>query len=293
MALGERDPHSGHMTTGHEWNGIKELNTPVPRIAWIFLSAAALFALVYWILMPAWPIGTTYTKGLLGLDQKTRVGEDLRQAAQGRAVWSEAIERQPFAAIASDPALMQAVRRSGGTLFADNCSVCHGADAQGGPGYPDLTDDTWLWGGDPETVAETIRVGINANHPETRFSEMPAFGADQLLGHDEILALTAYLRSLAAKSPDAVKVETAAANGGDIFAENCAACHGEDARGNPELGAANLTDPFWLYGGDPQSLYRTLWRGRQGEMPAWEDRLSLLDRKILTLYLLDLGSPSE
>ena len=139
MGVGERDPHTGHMTTGHEWNGIKELNTPVPRPVYFFLAATALFGIVYWILMPAWPIGVTYTKGLLGVDQRATVAQSLKQAQLDRSVWTKRIESETFNAVQSDPQLMTIVRQTGHALFGDNCAACHGANARGGKGFPNLT----------------------------------------------------------------------------------------------------------------------------------------------------------
>ena len=166
MAVSERDPYTGYTTTGHEWNGIKELNTPVPRPVYFFLIVTALFSVVYWILMPAWPLGVTYTKGLLGIDQRNTVTEGLKQAALGRSVWTKRIEAGSFTDIQADPGLMDIVRQTGRTLFGDNCAACHGSNAKGGKGYPNLTTASWLWGGDPENIAETIRVGINSAHPQ-------------------------------------------------------------------------------------------------------------------------------
>src|SRR5262245_59406024 len=166
MAVTERDPHTGYLTTGHEWNGIKELNTPVPRAVYFFLGAAALFALAAWILYPAFPLGWTYTKGLLGIDQRTTVNQAVRRAALDRAGWTKRIEAESFQASAADPALMTIVRQSGRTLFGDNCAVCHGINAKGSKGFPNLTAASLLWGGDPEAIAETIRVGINSAHPK-------------------------------------------------------------------------------------------------------------------------------
>ena len=288
MGLGERDLHTGHMTTGHEWDGIRELNTRVPRPVYVFLGLAALFSLVYWVLMPAWPLGSTYTRGLLGTDERRTVVTELAQAAAARATWTHAIESASFAEIQADPALMRAVRGTGNVLFGDNCAACHGTDARGGTGFPDLTDGSWLWGGDPETIAETLRVGINASHPETRSSQMLAFGRDQLLTREEILAVVDYVRSLS--QPDEADIAASAASeGAALFAENCASCHGADGTGGPELGAPNLTDGFWLYGGDRQSVFATVFGGRQGHMPHWEGRLTAVERKILALYLIDLG----
>jgi cytochrome c oxidase cbb3-type subunit 3 len=284
-----RDPHTGHMTTGHEWNGIIELNTPVPRVIYFFLIVTALFALGYWVLMPAWPIGSTYTKGLLGIDQRDIVSQSLKQATLDRATWTARIESEDFAQIRNDPALMQAVRETGRALFGDNCAACHGRHATGGKGYPNLTTNAWLWGGSPETIAETIRVGINSAHPETRTSQMMAFGRDGVLKRDEIENVVAFVHSLS--NPAAAPADKAAA-GKAVFADNCASCHGENGKGNTELGAPDLTDAFWIYGGDPETLYTTVWGGRQGHMPTWETRLSALDRKILALYLTDLRKPA-
>jgi cytochrome c oxidase cbb3-type subunit III len=288
MAVDERDPHTGYMTTGHEWNGIKELNTPVPRPVYFFLIVTALFSVVYWVLMPAWPLGVTYTKGLLGIDQRAIVSESVKQAAVERGEWTKPIEAASFKEIQADPRLMDRVRQTGRTLFGDNCAACHGAKAQGGHGFPNLTTASWLWGGDPENIAETIRIGINSAHPQSRTSQMMAFGRDQLLKRDEVDNVVNYVRSLSdpavAKDVPAAKIEAGKA----VFAANCVACHGDNAKGNAELGAPDLTDRFWIYGGDAESISNTVWGGRQGHMPSWDGRLSPLDRKILALYLFDL-----
>lgn len=291
MAIGKRDPYTGHMTTGHEWNGITELNTPVPRAVYFFLAVTAAFAVVYWLLMPAWPVGKTYTRGLLGLDDRSGVAEELRQAASAREVWAQRIEKSDYNAIQSDAALMSVVRETGRTLFNDNCSVCHGANGKGSPGYPALTSGSWLWGGDPETVAETLRVGINSSHSETRTSQMLAFGRDQVLSRSDIEALVTYIQDLSTQSQS--RAPKTSPGGQEIFTANCVSCHGENGSGNSDLGAPNLTDPFWIYGGDRQSIYTSIYQGRQGHMPHWEDRLSPLERKTLTLYVLDLRSPQQ
>jgi cytochrome c oxidase cbb3-type subunit 3 len=277
------------MTTGHEWNGITELNTRVPRAVYFFLITTALFAIGYWILMPAWPVGTTYTKGVLGVDQRAIVAESIQEAALDRATWETRIAQEDFAQIQADPQLMAVVRQTGHTLFGDNCAACHGREAQGGKGFPNLTTDSWLWGGTPEKIAETIRVGINSTHPDSRTSQMLAFGKDSMLPRGDIENVVAYVRSLSMKS-DATMEQLAA--GQDIFAKNCASCHGEKATGNPDVGAPNLTDPFWIYGGDMTSVFNTVWGGRQGHMPTWEGRLTDVDRKILALYLVDLRRPA-
>jgi cytochrome c oxidase cbb3-type subunit 3 len=290
MAVNERDPLTGHETTGHEWDGIKELNTRVPRAIWWAIGITHVWALIIWILMPAWPMINTYTKGLLGVDQRDRVEEEVRALRLSRQDWVEAIEQQGFDEVRNDPRLMDIVYKTGPVLFADNCSGCHGAEAQGGPGYPSLTDLEWLWGDDDETIMETLRVGINAPHPETRVSQMLAFGRDGILTRDEIRTVADYVMSLSGSSEvDPVRL----AEGAGIFADNCASCHGEDARGLREMGAPDLTDDSWLYGGDGDAIFHTVHDGRQGWMPAWEDRMSLADRKILTIYLRELASGAQ
>jgi cytochrome c oxidase cbb3-type subunit III len=287
----DRDSYTGYLTTGHEWNGIKELNTPVPRVVYFFLMLAFLFSVGYWVLMPAWPLGVTYTKGLLGIDQRNVVAASLREAAADRSVWTKKIETESFAAVQSDPKMMAIVREDGRTLFGDNCAACHGNDAKGGPGFPNLTTSSWLWGGKPEDIFNTIRVGINSTHKDTHVSQMPAFGRDQMLPQADVLKVASYVYSLS--HPDAKTNDPQNAEAGKkIFTANCVSCHGDDAKGNPELGAPNLTDKFWIYGGDLETIDTTIWDGRQGLMPTWEGRLSELDRKILTLYLLDKRTPT-
>ncbi|MGQ3048653.1 MAG: cytochrome-c oxidase, cbb3-type subunit III [Niveispirillum sp.] len=282
----ERDPLTGHMTTGHEWNGIKELNTPVPRIVWFFLITTFLFSLFWWVLMPAWPLGHTYTKGLMGIDQRQMVADDLRRAAEKAPPWRAEVIRLDYADIQADPVLMEQVRRHGAVLFGDNCAACHGPGGTGGPGFPALAAGAWLWGGAPEVLAETIRVGINSDHPDTRVSQMPAFGRDQMLTRAELQTLSGYVVALSALE---MPIEVAQGNGYALFAANCAACHGEDARGMVETGAPNLTDNVWIYGGDGETIFTTLFYGRQGHMPRWDQRLSDLDRKVLTLYVADMA----
>jgi cytochrome c oxidase cbb3-type subunit 3 len=281
-----RDSYTGYLTTGHEWNGITELNTPVPRAVYFFLTLAFLFSVGYWVLMPAWPLGDTYTKGLLGIDQRKVVAASLTAAATDRSAWSRKIAGEDYAAIQADPALMAVVRETGHTLFGNNCAACHGVDAKGGPGFPNLTTSSWLWGGKPEDIFNTIKVGINSAHKDSRSSQMPAFGRDQMLPRGDVLKAASYVYSLShpgTKDLDPKNVEAGKA----IFAANCVACHGENAKGNAELGAPDLTDKSWIYGGDLETIDATIWGGRQGHMPTWEGRLSDLDRKILTLYLLD------
>ena len=293
MSVEERDPVSGYLMTGHEWNGIKELNTPVPRVVFVALALAALFSLGYWILMPAFPLGSTYTKGLLGASDRASVTAEVRQAAADRAVWTDQITSKSYSAIQADPSLMAYVRATGSVLFGDNCAVCHGRDAKGARNFPNLTTNSWLWGGTPEAIAETIRVGFNSPHEKTRVSQMPAFGRDNMLKRDEMENAVAYVLSLSGKPPAGKADADKIAAGKAVFAANCASCHGPEAKGNPEVGAPNLTDHYWIHGSGEDALYGDVWGGLQGHMPTWEDRLSPLERKILALYIVDLRRPRQ
>lgn len=288
MALGERDKFSGHMTTGHEWNGIKELNTPVPRAVFAFLTIAAVFAVTWTVLMPSWPGINGYFGGLLGVNQKTSVALTVAQAAAERAPWTERIATEDFAAIQADPDLMQTVRQTGKALFGDNCAACHGIEATGNPGYPNIAAGPTMWGQDPQTIMETIRVGINSAHPDTRFAQMPAFGRDQMLVRTEIDQVVTYVQSLTDPAVAAATDPAELQAGADLFAANCAACHGEDAKGMVDTGAPNLADGFWTYEGDHATIRASVYNGRQGQMPTWEGRLSPTDIKLLALYVLDL-----
>jgi cytochrome c oxidase cbb3-type subunit III len=293
MHKDERDPHSGYKTTGHEWNGIKELNTPIPKAIWLFIIVTHLFALGYWILMPAWPLWNTYTKGLLGADQQERVEQEVAEAAAEREIALQSIEHNDYSAILNDAQLMGMVRENGRTLFRDNCAACHGTNGQGQQGFPSLADDDWLWGGTPEEIARTIRVGVNSEHPESRYSEMLAFGRDQLLQRDDVIDLVTYIESLSDKAPQDEKYAAALQNGHTIFKENCVACHGENGEGSAETGAPNLADDIWIYGAGRESIYQTIWHGRIGAMPAWDGTLTPLQQKILTLYVLGLNEKAH
>lgn len=289
MSIEERDPQTGYLMTGHEWNGIKELNTPVPRLVYFCLMVTFAFALVYWVLMPAFPTGSSFTKGLLGADDRAAVTASVKHAAQERAVWTDQIASRSFAQIEADPRLMTAVRETGRTLFGDNCSACHGSDAKGGKGFPNLTTSSWLFGGSPEAIEQTIRVGINSTHADSRISQMPAFGRDGILKRDEMESVVAYVQSLMDRKASAAIPAATIDKGKAVFAANCAACHGPEAKGNPEVGGPGLIDHYYMHGRDENALYTDVWGGLKGQMPGWEGRLSPVDRKILTLYLIDLG----
>lgn len=289
MAVDEIDPVSGRVTTGHEWNGIKELDTPVPRGVLMFLIVTHVFAVLWWFVMPTWPLGTTYTRGLLDTDQHKIIAERMAEANAARAPWVDAIDAKSYDEILADPQLMKVVKETGHRLFGDNCAACHGRDGRGGNNYPDLADHDWIWGGGPETIAETISVGVNSANPDSRVSQMPAFGRDQMIEPAQLHDVALYVHSLSNPddaTPDNVKTIE---SGRQVFLANCAACHGEDAKGSADVGAPNLTDKYWIYGGDLETIVATLHGGRQGHMPTWDKRLSPADIKILALYVYSLS----
>jgi cytochrome c oxidase cbb3-type subunit 3 len=285
MSVEERDDLTGHRTTGHEWNGIRELNTRVPRAVWWAIGITHLWALIVWILVPSWPLVTTYTKGLLGIDQRELVAGEIAAGQRYRAHWVARFAGDPLPAIRADETLMEIVRGAGPALWDDNCAACHGRQGVGGPGFPNLMDDAWLWGGSDEAVLTTILYGVNTQHPETRLSQMMAFGDTGILTRDEIRTVAAYVQSISGLAePEPAVV----AEGEQLFLDNCASCHGEDARGIEDIGAPNLRDDFWIYGGDDASLFVTIYGGRQGWMPAWEGRLTAAEIRMLAVYLLDV-----
>lgn len=281
----ETDEVTGTETTGHEWDGIKELNTPLPRWwLWTFY-ATIIWSVGYWILMPAWPLISDYTGGLLGYTNRAALAERMEDVRAGQAQYREAIAAAPLEEVAADPQLLQFALAGGASAFAVNCSQCHGQGAGGFTGYPNLNDDAWLWGGTLEAIEQTLRYGIRADHPDTRFNQMPAFQRDEILTRGEVRDVVEYVLSLSGADHDAAAAE----QGAEIFAAQCTACHGEDARGNAELGAPNLTDAIWLYGGDREAIRESVAWGRAGVMPAWIGRLDDTTIKQLAVYVHSLG----
>ena len=290
MAEVERDPVTGRETTGHEWNGIKELDTPVPRGVLMFLIVTHVWAIAWWFFVPSWPLGDTYTKGFLGVDQRTTVEARVVDGQRERAPWEKRLETESYDIILADEAMMKTVQSTGQQLFGDNCAACHGRDGKGRAFYPDLTDDDWLWGGGPELIEQTLRVGINTAHPDSRIAQMPAFGRDEMLDREQVRSVAAYVFSLT--NPDfstAQNVERIEA-GKEVFATTCAACHGENGEGNREVGAPNLTDAYWVYGGTLDNIIASVHGGRQGHMPTWDERLTTAEIRTLALYVHHLGT---
>jgi cytochrome c oxidase cbb3-type subunit 3 len=280
------DSVSGRSTTGHEWDGIKELNTPLPR--WWVLSfyATILWAIGYWIVYPAWPLISSHTTGLFHYSTRASVAEDLADLEKLRGEKMAVLGNASLAEIEKDPALLALARARGKTVFADNCAPCHGTGGAGAKGYPNLNDYDWLWGGSLDQILQTIQYGARSGHAKTHESQMLAFGRDGILKKDEIVTVANYVRSLSGLSTAA---GFNAAAGKKIFADNCTSCHGDNAKGNQELGAPDLTDGIWLYGSDEATLIETITNGRGGVMPAWTGRLDPITVKALAVYVHSLG----
>jgi cytochrome c oxidase cbb3-type subunit 3 len=286
MSQKEIDSVTGVETTGHVWDGdLKELNKPLPKW-WLYtFYACVVWAVGYWAVYPAWPTLSGYTKGMLGYTQRGEVAKQVAAAKADQARYFDQIAATPLAEIEKNQELMPFVMAGGAAVFGDNCGPCHGKGAQGAPGYPNLNDDDWLWGGTPEAIEHTIMFGIRSGHPETRDMAMPRFGLDGILQPDQIKDTAQYVLSLSGHATD----EAAAQRGTALFAENCAACHAEDGKGNPELGAPNLTDGIWLYGEKAADIEKTIQTGRGGVMPYWSGRLDPVTIKMLTVYVHALG----
>jgi cytochrome c oxidase cbb3-type subunit 3 len=276
----EKDSVTGTETTGHEWDGIKELNTPLPRWWLYVLYATIVWAAVYYVLYPTIP----GVPGLMGYSQREEVVERMAQARARQAGSLDRIAAAPLEEIKADPDLLNFALTGGRAAFADNCAPCHAAGGAGRPGYPTLADDAWLWGGTLEDIETTLHHGVRADDDEeTRFGDMPAFGADELLEPDQIEAVAAYVLSLSTPSADA------AGPGLEVYAENCASCHGGAGEGGREFGAPNLADQIWLYGGEKAEIVAQINRPRHGVMPAWAGRLEDTTIKMLTVYVHALG----
>ena len=284
-AEGEVDAVSGTQTTGHEWDGIRELNNPLPRWwLWVFYVCVA-YAVGYWIAYPAWPTLTGYSKGVLGYSQRQVLQNDVAVGKAGQGKYARAMAAMPLADIRKDPELLRFALAGGRAAFANNCASCHGRGAEGKPGYPNLNDDDWLWGGKLEDILTTVTVGIRSTSPVTRQSQMPRFGLDKLLEPAQINDAAEFVLSLSERPGD----PAAAARGKQLFADNCAACHGDAGKGKQDVGAPDLTDSIWLHGGTKLDIMTTIETGRGGVMPAWEGRLDAVTIKQLALYVHELG----
>lgn len=284
------DQLSGVETTGHAWDGIKELNNPLPRW-WLYIFyATMIWAVVYMVFMPAIPAlpgtGMTNTPGLRGHSDRALVAGEVSKLEAERAAASAQLLTASLEQIETDLNLQQFALAMGESAFGDNCATCHGAGGRGAKGYPMLADDVWLWDGTLDGIETTLRHGIrHYEDPDTRRNAMPAFGRDGLLTAKEIDDLVQYVVHVSGRSADMAAVNRAA----PVFAQQCVSCHGSDAKGNRELGAPNLTDAEWLFGGEPRDIQQTIYSARNAHMPAWQGRLDDATIKALAVYVHALG----
>jgi cytochrome c oxidase cbb3-type subunit 3 len=273
--------HPADATTGHEWDGIRELDNPLPRW-WLWSWYASIAAaVVYWVLMPAWPGVTGYSKGLLHRSDRAEVARDLHALDLQRGAQMAQLRTASLETIEKDPRLQAFALGVGQSVFGDNCATCHGQGGTGGKGYANLRDDVWLWGGTLEQIQQTITHGVRSGDPKARQSQMPAFGVDGILKPDQIDDLTEFVVALSHRPADLAAVR----RGGALFVANCAVCHGPQGLGNQSLGAPNLTDADWLYGPDRASIRDQIEHGRGGVMPAWGGRLPPETIKALAVYI--------
>ena len=280
------DQPTGTETVGHEWDGIEELNTPLPRWwLWTFIISI-IWAIAYTLFFPAWPMVSRATAGVLHWSSRGQLEQQLAADQAKRAPVMRAIAATPVEQLVNNPQLAQAAVEGGRAAFRVNCVQCHGSGAAGSKGYPNLNDDDWLWGGDPKTIEYTITHGVrNQGHDQARMSQMPAFGRDGILQPVQIEDLVAYVRTISHQR----RVDASAKRGEALFAANCVACHGAAATGNREFGAPNLTDAIWLYGGDEESVRKTITDARYGVMPRWNEKLDPATIKMLAAYVHSLG----
>ena len=280
------DAHTGTATTGHEWDGIRELNTPLPKWWLYILYATIVWAIGYIIVYPAIPLISNHTPGILGWSSRAAVTDELMQLKQQRAPMTLALDKASFAEIAKDDRLRTFALAQGRAAFGDNCAACHGAGGGGAISYPNLNDDDWIWGGSLEAIQQTILYGVRSTHADTRVGAMPAFGQTGILNASEIDQLANHVRAIGGLPTEKTYDK---ALGDKIYGENCAACHGDAGKGKIELGAPNLSDKIWLFGSDKASIVQTLVRGRGSMMPAWTERLDGATIKALALYVHALG----
>lgn len=278
------DETTGVATTGHEWDGIKELNNPLPRWwVWAFY-ATIVWAVGYTIAYPAWPLLTSATSGVLGYSSRAEVSNELAAVEAAKSDYADAIAAKSVEEILRDDNLRTFAAAAGAAKFKVNCVQCHGSGADGSKGFPNLNDDDWLWGGKAEDLRLTIAHGARfSGDGDSRSSEMPAF--KDVLEPGQIAQVAAYAASLSGIAVDPAR----AGAGRELFAQNCASCHGADGRGNRELGAPNLADAITLYVDSEADMASQIRNPRHGVMPGWSARLGDVGVKELAIYVHSLG----
>jgi cytochrome c oxidase cbb3-type subunit 3 len=283
----EIDAATGTPTTGHEWDGIKELNTPLPKWWLYLLYACCIWAFGYWVVYPAIPLPSGFTHGTFGWSSRGAVAQDLADLQVQRGAVLGQLDKATLQQIDADPKLAEIARAYGRSAFGNNCAPCHGSGGQGAKGYPNLNGDRWLWGGTLDQISATIthgaRYGDQAGHDPDSAATMPAW-SKMGLNAQQISDVADYVISLTHTTTADVS------KGKKVFADNCVTCHGDNAKGNPELGAPDLTSKSkWLYGDDKGTILQTVTYGRGGHMPAWGAKLDPVTIKSLTVFVHSLG----
>lgn len=283
MADPRLDEATGQTTTGHSYDGIEELNTPLPRW-WLWTFYATIFwGLLYTIAYPAWPLVSRATEGLIGYSTRAEVVEAIATHEARNADLVSQLVTTDLASLEPGNDLHRYAANRGGAVFRSQCSQCHGSGAAGALGYPNLLDNDWLWGGELEQIAYSIRHGIrNETDPDAHWSEMPAFGRDEILPEEDIALIANYVQGLSTG-------QNASERARGLYLDSCSSCHGDAGLGDPDLGAPNLADQIWLYGGDIENIVESITYARFGVMPAWGRRLSEEDVRAVAVYVHALG----
>ncbi|WP_088306661.1 cytochrome-c oxidase, cbb3-type subunit III [Novosphingobium sp. B 225] len=281
------DEPTGVETVGHEWDGIEELNNPLPRWWLITFYLTIVFAIGYVVVYPAIPFLNKGSEGIWGWTSRGQLAKEMDAAQAGRAATLAALEQTPIEQLPGNPDLLRKAIAGGKAAFRVNCVQCHGAGAAGGIGYPNLNDDDWLWGGNLKEIEASITNGIRQpGNDLTHASLMPNFGKDGILTPAQVSETADYVLSLSGKAP-------LNANGKLAFEANCVVCHGADGKGMRSVGAPNLTDAIWLYGGSKEQVAGSINKAHAGVMPAWGGKLDGVTIKMLATYVHSLGGGED
>lgn len=290
MAKKRIDEPTGIETVGHEWDGIEELNNPLPRWWVLTLWATVIWALGYIVVYPAIPLLDRGTQGMWGWSSRGQLVEEMKAADKGRAATLAVIAATPLEQFAANPDLEAKAVAGGRAAFQVNCVQCHGSGAAGSQGFPNLKDDDWLWGGNIREIEYSILHGIRSpGAAETRTSLMPSFGKDGVLNSAQIGDVAAHVLSLSGKAP----ADASAQRGAALFAANCVACHGANGKGLRQFGAPNLADSVWLHGSTPDKVAANITKAPAGVMPAWQAKLDPVTIKMLAVYVHSLGGGED
>jgi cytochrome c oxidase cbb3-type subunit 3 len=282
-----KDEYTGVETTGHEWDGIRELNNPLPRW-WVWITLLCIvWSLGYYIFYPSWPLLNTHLKGIDNWSSRGAVLAEIAEAKAAQKVFSDKIITSSLEEIRADTDLYNFAYAGGKSNFGLFCAQCHGSGAQGAEGIANLNDDDWIWGGDIDSIHETIRVGVRSEHEDTRYNEMPAFLRDEMISEADAKDVANYVMALTGADypvTDSAKL---------IYAENCAMCHGDDGEGLREMGGPRLNDAIWLYKGSYDYVMGQMIAPKHGMMPSWDVRLDTAVIKQLAIYVHSLGGGEE